>query len=375
MKKCCFNFLIFVFLFVFLNSFSVYSFNDIKNNKNEFAIKYLKHLNIVSGYGSSRFYPNNYISRAELLKVITSLSSENNAYNKHSYSNCFDDVKHEWFAKYICYAKYHNIIKGYGSKFLPNAYVTKAAALKILFKSFNVKNYNYNEKTSSGNWYNKYIELANNLGIYNNYSNSEALDFITRSELSGILYKYLIIRNNGINYFPMLRDGLNLEYAKVLRVIDGDTIVVSLLGKKNVVRLIGINAPESVHPTKKLQCYGKESSDKLNSILLNKYVLMMSDPVVGNYDKYNRLLRYVYLLNGKSINKIMINLGYSYEYTYKKQKYKFRKLFIASEKRARKRKLGLWSVSRCNGKLRFNNKKLDLNNVRIYNKDRGSNVF
>src|SRR4051812_25037158 len=50
------------------------------------------------------------------------------------------------------------------------------------------------------------------------------------------------------------------ETCPVLRVIDGDTIVVEIEGKQVKVRLIGVDTPETVHPTKKVEYFGREAS-------------------------------------------------------------------------------------------------------------------
>lgn len=139
----------------------------------------------------------------------------------------------------------------------------------------------------------------------------------------------------------------NKETVKVLRVIDGDTIEVSLNGKKESVRLIGIDAPETVDPRKTVQCFGKEASEKARELLDGKEIILESDPTQGNRDKYQRLLRYVYI-NNISINKLMISEGYAHEYTYQSNPYKYMEEFRNAEKIARESKKGLWSdVVKC----------------------------
>ena len=78
--------------------------------------------------------------------------------------------------------------------------------------------------------------------------------------------------------------------AKIVRVIDGDTIK---LETGEVVRYIGIDTPETVHPSKPVQCYGKEASDKNREFVEGKEVKLEKD--ISETDKYNRLLRYVWL--------------------------------------------------------------------------------
>ncbi len=79
--------------------------------------------------------------------------------------------------------------------------------------------------------------------------------------------------------------------ADVIRVIDGDTIKVRLGKKHYTVRLIGIDAPETVHPAKPVECFGKESSDYLKGVLTGNTVTLEGDGMSANKDKYNRLLK------------------------------------------------------------------------------------
>lgn len=138
------------------------------------------------------------------------------------------------------------------------------------------------------------------------------------------------------------------EIARVLRVIDGDTIEAQLNNKKEMVRLIGIDAPETVDPRKTVECFGKQASDNAKEILNGKIITLESDPKQGNRDKYQRLLRYVFL-NDLNFNKFMISKGYAHEFTYQNNHYKYMEEFKNSELEARESKKGLWSdVAKCN---------------------------
>lgn len=138
------------------------------------------------------------------------------------------------------------------------------------------------------------------------------------------------------------------ETAKVLRVIDGDTIEVSLNNKKETVRLIGIDAPETVDPRKAVECFGKQSSEKAKEVLSGKTVSLELDPTQGDRDKYQRLLRYVFL-DDLNFNKLMISEGFAQEYTYQNNPYKYMEEFKDAEKQAREGKIGLWAdMVKCN---------------------------
>ena len=135
-------------------------------------------------------------------------------------------------------------------------------------------------------------------------------------------------------------------FYKVTSVVDGDTIKVSIDGKIESIRLIGIDTPETVDPRKPVQCFGLEASNKAKEVLTNKKVLLESDSTQDDRDKYNRLLRYVFLEDGSNFNKMMIAEGYAHEYTYNSP-YKYQAEFKQAEKEARENKKGLWADNVC----------------------------
>lgn len=136
---------------------------------------------------------------------------------------------------------------------------------------------------------------------------------------------------------------------KVLKVVDGDTIKVEIEGKSETIRLIGINTPETVDPRKDVQCYGKEASDNAKNLLSNTFVRLEGDSTQGERDKYGRLLRYVYLEDGRSFNQLMISDGFAHEYTFDSNPYKYQLDFKKSEQEARSAEKGLWSTGTCSG--------------------------
>lgn len=128
----------------------------------------------------------------------------------------------------------------------------------------------------------------------------------------------------------------------VTRVIDGDTIEIEG-GKK--VRYIGIDTPETVHPSKSVQCYGKEAAEKNKNFVEGKRVRLEKD--ISETDKYGRLLRYVYLPAGKAgvgevfVNKVLVQEGYAFSSTYPPD-IKYQDVFLTVEKEAREASRGLW---------------------------------
>lgn len=136
------------------------------------------------------------------------------------------------------------------------------------------------------------------------------------------------------------------KYFPVTHVVDGDTIDVNINGAIERVRLIGIDTPEVVDPRKPVECFGVEASNKAKAILSAQSVSLENDDSQSNRDKYDRLLRYVFLQDGTNFNKLMIEQGYAHEYTYDLP-YKYQQEFKQAQTYARENKLGLWQDNIC----------------------------
>ena len=120
------------------------------------------------------------------------------------------------------------------------------------------------------------------------------------------------------------------------RVVDGDTIVLSN-GEK--VRLIGVDTPETKHPRKPVEYYGKEASAFTKKMVEGKPVRLEYD--WQERDKYGRLLAYVYLMDGTFLNAEIIKQGFGHAYT--RFPFKYLDQFRQYEKEAREGKRGLWA--------------------------------
>lgn len=143
-----------------------------------------------------------------------------------------------------------------------------------------------------------------------------------------------------------VRAQVRRELYQVIKVVDGDTLDVSIEGFVERLRLIGIDTPETVDPRKPVQCFGLEASNKAKDILAGKLVELESDPTQGERDKYGRLLRYVRLPDGTNFNMFMISGGYAHEYTYSVP-YRYQEEFREAEAAARASKAGLWADGAC----------------------------
>lgn len=128
------------------------------------------------------------------------------------------------------------------------------------------------------------------------------------------------------------------EQGRVTAVVDGDTFKVKLGTKTETVRIIGIDTPETKDPRKPVQCYGKEASKKLTTLLRGKTVTLEKNPG-DEKDKYGRLLRYV-SLKGKDIGAGMIEGGYAF--SYKIFPHPRLEAYNGLEQKARDSNKGLW---------------------------------
>jgi micrococcal nuclease len=126
----------------------------------------------------------------------------------------------------------------------------------------------------------------------------------------------------------------------VTKIIDGDTIRVSVRGKSESVRLLSIDTPETKDPRKPVQCFGSEATKKMQTFVNGKYVRLVDDRSQGQRDKYQRLLRYAYDGN-VFVNREMVAQGYAF--SYKQYPTKYLNEFNKLEQQAREKNLGLWN--------------------------------
>lgn len=138
------------------------------------------------------------------------------------------------------------------------------------------------------------------------------------------------------------------ELAEVVRVVDGDTIVVTRRGSSDheTVRLVGVDAPETVDPDRPVGCYGPEASEFLTDRLrANEAVYLETDPVQGDTDRYGRLLRYVYEFGadgpGESVNLLLLREGYAEAY---RGDHERESEYDEAERQAEAAGAGLWSA-------------------------------
>ena len=101
----------------------------------------------------------------------------------------------------------------------------------------------------------------------------------------------------------------------VSEFIDGDTIAVDMNGTTEIIRMIGVDTPETHRPNTPVQCYGPQASDYTKKLIGRNKVRLQADPLNTNRDRYNRLLRYVYLPDGTLVENRLISEGFGFAYT------------------------------------------------------------
>lgn len=93
---------------------------------------------------------------------------------------------------------------------------------------------------------------------------------------------------------PQPSSNAAVEQATVLRAVDGDTLEIRLDGQKERVRLIGVDTPETHHPSKPVQYFGPEAAAYTAQVLTaGRTVWLQKDKT--DRDRYGRLLRYLWL--------------------------------------------------------------------------------
>ena len=154
---------------------------------------------------------------------------------------------------------------------------------------------------------------------------------LTSRCLIGLLILCVVLLGAGISCLTS-----NENTVLVTRVIDGDTIEIE--GGVRV-RYIGIDTPETVHPEKPVEYFGKEAAARNRELVEGKRVHLETD--VQDKDKYGRLLRYVWV-GDTMVNAELVRLGYAYSYTYPPN-VKYQDYFLQLEREAREEERGLWS--------------------------------
>lgn len=152
----------------------------------------------------------------------------------------------------------------------------------------------------------------------------------------------LYLRTDGFKFSPQLSNNAAPGFYEVEEFLDGDTISVDMNGTTEIIRFIGVDTPETNRPNTPVQCYAEAASQYTKNLIGNNHVRLEADSLNTNRDRYDRLLRYVYLPDGTLVESKLIAEGYGFAYT----SFPMVKAleFKALEETARQAGKGLWSV-------------------------------
>ena len=173
-----------------------------------------------------------------------------------------------------------------------------------------------------------FLKDALNEKVQNNQNNSNNTEIVTNNT------------QNSEN------EEIEFQEAYVTKIIDGDTIGVTIDGKYYKVRFIGINCPEY---TKEIEPYGKEATEYTNEKLYNKTIYLQKD--ITDTDDYDRLLRYIWLEKVDTIDEESVkNYLFNYDLVakglaqsnYYKPNVTLQDYLEYAEINAKRNKIGMW---------------------------------
>lgn len=140
-------------------------------------------------------------------------------------------------------------------------------------------------------------------------------------------------------------DKSGLDAFEVVEVVDGDTIKVDYYGTIESVRIIGVDTPETKHPNKPVEYYGKEASAFTKSLLDGEDVYL--EPDQGDQlerDKYGRVLAHVWRVEDELLIALkIIKDGYGFYYGTYLFRQSYMDAYRAAEKDAREHERGMWA--------------------------------
>ena len=167
-------------------------------------------------------------------------------------------------------------------------------------------------------------------------------DIIVRKHSTSNVEEYV---STGPATNTIVDEEIQQEKVIITSVTDGDTLRADINGVNKPIRLIGIDTPELSHPSEPVQCYSQEAKKALEDLVLDKEVIL--EPDISDTDKYNRLLRYIWI-DEVLVNEYMTQNGYAFSSAYPPDT-KYQNRINAGEEYAKSNSLGLWAKDTCNG--------------------------
>lgn len=156
----------------------------------------------------------------------------------------------------------------------------------------------------------------------------------------------LIVALGGCLFETDSRGAMPAGTARVVHIIDGDTVVLDIGGRQETTRLLGIDTPETNHPTRPVECFGAEATTRLHELVPAGSVVRVERDVEAR-DHYDRLLLYLYLpTDDRLVNLVMVQEGYAVA-LHVAPNAAHRQTIARAESQARSAGVGLWGT--CGG--------------------------
>lgn len=192
--------LLLVFSVMFMPSRMVFAFSDIYGHWAENVIEKWSDSGVINGYEDGSFRPDDNITRAELAKIIATVSKLE---NENKYTTVFTDINvGDWYYAYVmeCYA--NNIINGYDDgSFRPNSFVTREEAAVMFSRSFDIyaqMSLSFTDSNDISDWALDSVTIMAAQGIIKGYEDGtfRPSEYITRAETVKILDGLLLSQDN-----------------------------------------------------------------------------------------------------------------------------------------------------------------------------------
>lgn len=246
-------------------------FSDIAWHQYKESIEFLYKRGVVKWYPNGTFGPNTPISRAEMMKIILEWTK----LPLGSWTNCFPDVKDDWYVPYVCYGKENNIIKWYpDGTFQPNKKVTFAEWIKIALSAFK----SGIQEAKDDYWYQPYLDYLHENNVFSRYA-VIPYNEMTRGQMASLAHK-LILKQEWTLVFDNQRDVASLGCGKeppntppAMSLVNGDirnyiSVIWRNYNKNTPTKLI-IAFHGRTNPNTMVRWYYKvEQASKWNAIII-----------------------------------------------------------------------------------------------------------
>lgn len=215
--------LVSAFMF-FLMSLPALAFTDVADDAfYANSITFLGDQGIVEGYADGSFGYDKEINRAEMLKILIEarvMKMEDENLEGFADKNCFDDVKAgEWYTKYVCFAKYHGFVSGYGDNtFRPNDKINFVEGVKMLITINGVAHFDESEFPDVP-WYFVYVYSAGQANTIP-WTITSFNQKLTRAEMADMVARQYHHDMGDLEEFLDLQSMMSASYYSIDRGVD-----------------------------------------------------------------------------------------------------------------------------------------------------------